>query len=79
MPDDWPFIGSVVASNRPRNGDLPNAITLPHKPSKAPYTRPGQFAARIGIEHDPLYLQGSLNGAIAISGTLAGTCLLARI
>ena len=60
MPDDWPFIGSVVASNRPRNGDLPNAITLPHKPSKAPYTRPGQFAARIGVEHDPLYLQGSL-------------------
>ncbi len=22
MSDDWPFIGSVVASNRPRNGDL---------------------------------------------------------
>lgn len=60
MPDDWPYIGSVVASKRPRNGDLPNAITLPHKPSKAPYTRPGQFAARIGVEHDPLYLQGSL-------------------
>ncbi len=60
MPGDWPFIGSVVASRRARNGDLPNAITLPYKPSQAPYTRPGQFAARIGIEHDPLYLQGSL-------------------
>ncbi len=60
MPSDWPYIGSVVASKRERNGDLPNAITLPHKPSKAPYTRPGQFAARIGVEHDPLYLQGSL-------------------
>ena len=60
MPGDWPFIGSVVASRRERSGDLPNAITLPHKPSKAPYTRPGQFAARIGVEHDPLYLQGSL-------------------
>ncbi len=61
MPGDWPFIGSVVASRRGRNGDLPSAITLPHKPSKAPYTRPGQFAARLGVEYDPLYLQGSLD------------------
>lgn len=61
MPDDWPYMGTVVASKRERHPYLPNAITLPHKPSKAPYTRPGQFAARIGVEHDPLYLQGSLN------------------
>ena len=45
FPDDWPFMGSVVASRRPSGGELPNAVTLPHKPSKAPYTRPGQFAA----------------------------------
>lgn len=57
--DDWPFMGSVVASRRPRHALLPNAITLPHKPSTAPYTRPGQFAAKLGVEHDPLYLQGS--------------------
>jgi uncharacterized protein (DUF1501 family) len=57
--DDWPFIGSVVAAKRPQRADLPNAITLPHKPSKAPYTRPGQFAARLGVEHDPLYVHGS--------------------
>lgn len=54
--DDWPFIGSVVASRRPQKTSLPNALTLPHKPSKAPYTRPGQFAARLGVEHDPLYV-----------------------
>jgi hypothetical protein len=60
MPDDWPYMGTVVASRRPRHAYLPNAITLPHKPSRAPYTRPGQFAARLGVEHDPLYLQGSL-------------------
>jgi hypothetical protein len=60
MPDDWPFMGSVVASRRPPHGELPNAITLPHKPSKLPYTRPGQFAARLGVEHDPLYVSGSL-------------------
>jgi len=59
MPDDWPFMGTVVAAKRPAHDYLTNAITLPHKPSRAPYTRPGQFAARLGIEHDPLYVQGS--------------------
>ena len=59
FPDDWPFMGSVVASKRASHPHLPNAITLPHKPSRAPYTRPGQFAARLGVEHDPLYVMGS--------------------
>ncbi|MCA9133146.1 MAG: DUF1501 domain-containing protein, partial [Planctomycetales bacterium] len=54
--DDWPYIGSVVAARRPMHASLPNALTLPHKPSKAPYTRPGQFAARLGVEFDPLYV-----------------------
>lgn len=58
FPDDWPFMGSVVAARRPRHEFLPNAITLPHSPSRKPYTRPGQFAARLGVEHDPLYLSG---------------------
>lgn len=58
-PDDWPFMGSVVGSQLPPHPSLPQAITLPHKPSRAPYTRPGQFAARLGIEHDPLYLHGN--------------------
>jgi hypothetical protein len=59
MPDDWPYMGSVVAAKRPPHKFLPNAITLPHMPSRKPYTRPGQFAARLGVEHDPLYLEGS--------------------
>ncbi len=58
--DDWPFMGSVVGSRRPLNPNLPNVMTLPHKPSKAPYTRPGQFSARLGAEFEPLYVQGSL-------------------
>lgn len=58
-PDDWPYMGSVVAARREKHDFLPNAITLPHKPSRAPYTRPGQFAARLGVEHDPMYLMGS--------------------
>ncbi|MCA9053130.1 MAG: DUF1501 domain-containing protein [Planctomycetaceae bacterium] len=59
MPDDWPYLGTVAASRRPRHPSLPNAVTLPYMPSRKPYTRPGQFAARLGVEHDPLYLQGS--------------------
>lgn len=59
--DDWPFIGSVVSSRRTPHPQLPNAITLPHKPSKLPYTRPGQFAAKLGVEHDPFYINGSLD------------------
>ena len=65
--DDWPFMGTVVAAKRPPHAYLPNAITLPHKPSKAPYTRPGQFAARLGVEHDPLYLEGSLEQPLKFS------------
>ncbi|HVK11023.1 MAG TPA: DUF1501 domain-containing protein [Gemmataceae bacterium] len=59
-PDDWPFVGCVAGSRRPAHPRLPNVISLPHKPSKLPYTRPGQFAARLGPEFDPLYVQGSL-------------------
>lgn len=67
MPDDWPYMGCVAASRRPQHPYLPNAITLPHKPSRAPYTRPGQFAARLGVEHDPLYVQGSLEKPLEFS------------
>lgn len=58
FPDDWPYMGSVVASKRPTHAYLPNAIALPHMPSQKPYTRPGQFAARLGVEHDSLYVMG---------------------
>lgn len=59
--DDWPFMGSVVGSRRPIHPSLPNVMTLPHMPSKAPYTRPGQFSARLGVQFDPLYVHGSLD------------------
>ena len=65
--DDWPFMGTVVAAKRPPHPQLANAITLPHKPSKAPYTRPGQFAARLGVEYDPLYLEGSIEEPLKFS------------
>jgi len=57
-PDDWPYMGCVVAAKRPQQPGMPNAVTLPWKPSQAPYTRPGQFAARLGVKFDPLYVYG---------------------
>jgi hypothetical protein len=59
MPSDAPFIGSVVASKRPAHPYLPSLISLPQKPGFPTYTRPGQFAARLGLEYDPTYLLGS--------------------
>ncbi|MEY4178187.1 MAG: hypothetical protein RLY70_1761, partial [Planctomycetota bacterium] len=56
--DDWPSMGAVVGSRRPRHPQLPNFITLPQKEGAPAYTRPGQFAARLGLEHEPLYIEG---------------------
>jgi uncharacterized protein (DUF1501 family) len=85
QPDDWPYMGCVVASRRPPHPQLPNAITLPHKPSKAPYTRPGQFAARLGVQHDPLYVHGDVDQplrfqapALTLEGDVTAERLLHR-
>jgi hypothetical protein len=56
---DWPSMASVVSFKRPPHPSLPSAITLPHKEGAPQYTRPGQFAARLGLEHDPLFVDGS--------------------
>ena len=56
--NDAPYIGSVIGQRRPKHPKLPQVITLPTKPSRAPYTRPGQFAGRLGLEHDPFYIYG---------------------
>ncbi|MCB1064832.1 MAG: DUF1501 domain-containing protein [Verrucomicrobiae bacterium] len=58
MASDWPFMGSVIGSRRPQHPSLPQIISLPHKPSRLPFTRPGQFAGKLGIDHDPFYLDG---------------------
>jgi len=66
-PDDWPYMGCVVGARRPVHPSLPQIITLPHKPSKLPYTRPGQFAGRLGMEHDPYYLNGNFDEPLKFS------------
>ena len=57
-PTDAPYMGTVIGKRRPKHPKLPQVITLPTKPSRAPYTRPGQFAGRLGMEHDPFYIYG---------------------
>ena len=52
-------MASVVSFKRPPHPSLPSAITLPHKEGAPEYTRPGQFAARLGLEYDPLFVDGS--------------------
>lgn len=56
---DWPSMASVVALKRPPHPHLPSAITLPQKEGAPEYTRPGQFAARLGIEYDPVFVEGT--------------------
>jgi hypothetical protein len=58
-PTDWPSIASVAAAKRPPHPHLPSAITLPHKEGAPEYTRPGQFAARLGPEYDPVFVDGT--------------------
>ncbi|MFO0937350.1 MAG: DUF1501 domain-containing protein [Gemmataceae bacterium] len=76
---DWPSMASVVASKRPPLPNLPSAITLPQKEDAPQYTRPGQFAARLGIEYDPVFVEGSRENpldfavpAFHLSGDVSG-------
>ena len=59
--DDWPFVGSVVGAKLPSRGPLPPAISFPWIPETPPDIRAGQFAGRLGVEHDPLYLFADAN------------------
>lgn len=82
LPTDWPFIGSVVANKRRPHPYLPSLITLPQKPGFPEFTRPGQFAARLGLEHDASYVLGKLDRPlefVAPSLTLEGDVDAARL
>ena len=57
-PTDKPAMGCLIGRRRPKHRKLPQIITLPHKAGAPKYTRPGQFAGRIGLDHDPFYIYG---------------------
>jgi hypothetical protein len=84
-PTDWPSMASVVAMKRPPHPNLPSAITLPHKEGAPEYTRPGQFAARLGIEFDPVFVDGTRDKpldfavpALSLRGDLSADRMLDR-
>ncbi|MCH8828059.1 MAG: DUF1501 domain-containing protein [Planctomycetes bacterium] len=56
---DWPFFGTVIGYKRPTHPYLPQVVSLPIKPGAPQYTRPGQFAALLGVQHNPLYVYGN--------------------
>jgi hypothetical protein len=58
LPDDWPFVGSVVAHKLPAPPSLPSLVWLPTKSGENGIHRPGAIAARLGVQHDPLYVEG---------------------
>ncbi|MBI5761166.1 MAG: DUF1501 domain-containing protein [Planctomycetales bacterium] len=81
-PTDWPSMASVVSYKRPPHPYLPSAITLPQKEGAPEYTRPGQFAARIGIEYDPVFVDGSREKPLEFSAPalkLSGDTTVARL
>ncbi len=51
----------MVAYKRPLHPYLPQLVAVPQKPGFPTYTRPGQFAARLGMEHDAAYVLGNLD------------------
>src|SRR5690349_21147925 len=84
-PTDWPSMASVVALKRPPHPLLPSAITLPHKEGAPEYTRPGQFSARLGIEFDPVFVEGTRERpldftvpALSLGGDVSADRLLDR-
>lgn len=85
LASDWPFIGSVVAAKRPVHPYLPQLVTLPEKTGFPEFTRPGQFAARIGLEFDPFYVLGKFDKPmdfvlpeVSLQGDIDGTRLATR-
>ena len=81
-PTDWPSLASVVALKRQPHPFLPSAITLPNKEGAPEYTRPGQFAARLGIEYDPMFVDGTREHPLDFSAptlSLGGGVSVARL
>jgi hypothetical protein len=57
-PDDWPYIGSVVAYKKDFQTSMPPQVALPANAHSAQYVRAGQFGAKLGVMYDPLFLLG---------------------
>lgn len=82
LPDDWPLVGSVVSSQRPTRSSLPSLLWLPTKSGPDNANNPGAFAARLGVEYDPMYVLGSHQTPQKFRGpalTLEGDVTVSRL
>ena len=60
--DDWPCIGSTVASLLPQDSELPKVVQLPALSGEVTnYINPGQFAGRLGPAWEPLLVRGEIH------------------
>lgn len=60
--DDWPCLGSTVASRMPLDPELPGLVQLPTRSGEITnYINPGQFAGRLGPAWEPLLVRGELD------------------
>jgi len=60
--DDWPFIGSSVASRLKNDPQLPAIVQLPQRSGEITgYINPGQFSGKLGPEFEPLMVRGDLD------------------
>lgn len=60
--DDWPCLGSAVASRLPVDPDLPSIVQMPALSGEVTrYINPGQFAGRLGPDWEPLLVRGELD------------------
>jgi len=63
-PRDWPHLGALVAKVHPRNGTLPDAVTMPWTvahPAAPGGKAPGQHGGWLGKTYDPFRVEGDPN------------------
>lgn len=59
--EDWPFVGSTVASRLDSNPELPPIVQLPARSGEVTnYINPGQFSGKLGPRFEPLMVRGTL-------------------
>jgi hypothetical protein len=61
---DWPHLGAIVAKVIPRNGKLPDAVTMPWTvahPAAPGGKAPGQHGGWLGKAFDPFRIEGDPN------------------
>lgn len=65
-PNDWPFLGSLIARVRPKGGAIPQSVLMPWTvahPAAPGGKAPGQHGGWLGATYDPFRMEGDPNAA----------------